>query len=449
MNFKKFFNLFIILLLVVITAGCEMPQGNGGVSSDTYKFTTPETDKLKLDAAWDGKDFIADGVGKVTINQSVDGDTVIFKTTKGASFTCRFLGVDTPESTYRVDQWGFKASDFTKLKLKAADTIVLTSEPGSPRKDSNGRYLAWVWYRQTATSEFRLLNLEIVENAYSVAEAAGTQYNEIFNQAELTVKSLKLRVWGEKDLSYDDSKVGISLTIKEIRENYSTLDVAKQNQSKGTVIRTQGVVTRQEGIGSGYLQAYDEETGQYYNVYVYGGFQDSILVTGRTVYIQGKIGYYNGALQITDLDRDNSGVIDFGNGTSSIYVKELTGAEYASGADILQAQLVKMTNLTVIDFYNSKTDGVENGGYTLTAKTEDGYEVEIHVSSDYRIVINGENDDVRITDGEYFVGRTITEITAAVGFYSFLNNDETAYYPDGIQLVLHSGKEIKLAAKAE
>lgn len=448
MKLKKFFSLVIIALLVVITTGCVTP-GTGGVTSATYNFTTPQTDKLALTADWEGKDFLADGVGKVSINQSVDGDTVIFKTTKGASFTCRFLGVDTPESTYRVDEWGFAAADFTKLKLKAAETIVLTSDQFEKRKDGNGRYLAWVWYRTTATSQFRLLNLELVEHAFSVAEAAGTQYNEIFNQAELTVKSYKLRVWGEKDKSYDDSEVGISLTIKEIRETYSTLDVAKQNSYKGTVIRTQGIVTRAEGIGSGYLQAYDEETKQYYNVYVYGGFTDSILDKGNVVYIQGKIGYYNGSLQITDLDRENSGVISFPNSDNTIYVKELTGAEYASGADILQAQMVKMKNLTVTDFYNSKTDGVENGGYTLTATTEDGYEVEIHVSSDYRIVINGENDDVRITDGEYFVGRTITEITAAVGFYSFLNKDETAYYPDGMQLILHSGKEIKLAAKAE
>ena len=31
------------------------------------------------------------------------------------------------------------------------------------------------------------------------------------------------------------------------------------------------------------------------------------------VYIQGKIGYYNGALQITDLNRDKSGIMDFGS----------------------------------------------------------------------------------------------------------------------------------------
>lgn len=448
MKFKKFFSLVIIALLVVVTTGCVTP-GTGGVTSANYNFVTPETDKLNLSLEWEGKDFLADGIGKVSLNQNVDGDTTIFKTTKGASFTCRYLGIDTPESTYRVDQWGFAAADFTKLKLKGAETIVLVSEEAAGRKDSNGRYLAWVWYRTTATSPFRLLNLEIVEHAFSVAEAAGTQYNDIFNKAELTVKSHKLRVWGEKDTTYDDSEIGISLTIKEIREKYSTLDVAKQNEYKGTVIRTQGIVSREEGIGSAYLQAYDEETGQYYNVYVYGGFKSSVLATGRTVYVQGKIGYYNGSLQITDLDRDNTGIISLPSSDNPIYIKELTGAEYASGADVLQAQLVKMTNLTVIDYYNSKTDGVENGGYTLTATTEDGYEVEIHVSSDTRVVIAGENDGIRITSGEYFMGRTIEEITAAVGFYSFLNNEETAYYPDGIQLVLHSGNEIKLTAKAE
>ena len=90
----------------------------------------------------------------------------------------------------------------------------------------------------------------------------------------------------------------------------------------------------------------------------------------------------------------------------------------------------------------------EFGSYTRYSYTKCDSCVVLSVG-DRILVINGENDDVRITDGEYFVGRTITEITAAVGFYSFLNKDETAYYPDGMQLILHSGKEIKLAAKAE
>lgn len=447
MNFKKVFNLLIIVLLVVVTTSCTMTPPSG-VTSDTYKFTTPKTDTLKLNVEWEGKEFLADGVGKVTLNQGVDGDTCIFRSTNNAAFTCRFLGIDTPESTYRVDPWGFAASEFTKSKLKSAETIVLVSEEAAGRKDGNGRYLAWVWYRTSPTAEFRLLNLEIVEHALSVAEASGTQYRNLFNDAELTVKSYNLRVWGETDKTYDASKIGISLTIKEIRERYSTLNYAEQNQYKGTVIRTQGIVTRQEGIGSAYIQSYDEETGEYYNVYVYGGFSESVLKTGRMVYVQGKVGYFNGALQITDLDRANSGIISLNN-NDQIYVKELTGAEYAEGADKLQAQIVKMTNLTVVDYYNSKTDGVENGGYTLTAKDENGIEIEIHVSSDIHIIINGENDDLRIYSGEYYMGRTISEITCLVGFYSNLNRDETAYYPDGIQLVLLSGKEIKLAAKAE
>lgn len=442
MKLKKLFNIFLVLILVLIT-GCTVPGGND-VSSDTYNFTTPETDKLKLSVSWEGKDFVKDGIGKVTLNQTVDGDTAHFRASAG-SLTCRFLGVNTPESTYKVEEWGFAAAAFTKKILGDAETVVLQAEPGAERQDSNGRYLAWVWYRNSATEDFRLLNLELVEHAFSVAEASGTQFQNIFLNAELTVKANKLRVWGEIDKTYDFSKIGQSFTIKELRENFATYSVAEQNQNAGTVVRTVGIVTKEDG-NSAYLQSYDEATGQYYNIYVYGGFSGTIMKHGREVYIQGKIGYYNGGLQITDFDRDNSGVLAFETEEVNYYVKELTSAEYAEASDSLQAQVVKMSNLQVVNYRNSVDAKGVTTGYTLVIVDGDGFEMELRSSSLLRI--SGENDDSIIRTGEYFVGRTISELSAAVGFYQYSANN--GYYSaSGIQLVLVSGSDIKLAAKAE
>lgn len=443
MKLKKIFSLFVFLLLVVLTTSCEMQPTK--VTSDNYNFTTPYTDSFKLTQSWEGKDFVDDGIGEVKLSQTVDGDTAHFKTLQGASFTCRFLGIDTPESTYRVDQWGFAASSFTKEKLSNAQTIVLTSEKNSPRKDSNGRYLVWVWYRTSETADFRLLNLEIVENAYSVAEAAGTEYKETFYKAETTVKNNQLRVWGETDKSYDFSKIGKSMTIKELRDTYGVLEVAKQNQYKGTVIRTTGVVVKMDGEYSAYLQSYDEATDSYYNIYVYGGFSSSMLKQGRTVYVQGKIGYYNGGLQITDLDRENSGVLSFSSETEP-YIGTLTSEQYATGADYLQSQIVQLSNLTVVAFRNTLDEKGVVTGYTLIITDETGFEMELRSSS--LLKIETENDGVLIRTGEYFVDRTITELTAAVGFYQF-EPVNGFYTSDGIQLVLLSGADIKLAAKAE
>ena len=439
MKMNKIFSFLLVMLLVVFTTGCVTPTpgGDGGntgntgnqVGSDEYTFLTPYTDETKLTLDWEGKDFITDGIGEVTYNQGVDGDTSIFRTS-GKNITTRYLGVNTPESTYRVDPWGFKASRFTKSILANATTVVLVAE--GERTDSNGRYLAWVWYRTSDTADFRLLNLEIVENAYSVGKAVGTSYADLFAQAEKTVRNLGYRVWGETDKDYDASENGISLTIKEIREKYSTLDKNLQEQYQGTVIRTSGVVIKDEGEISGYLEYKDPETNEVYNVYVYGGFNRTILKEGREVYIQGKIGYYNGALQITDLNRDKSGIMDFGsNYNREDHIYDLTGAEYKAASDNLQSKLVRMTNLTVVDTYTSP-----NGGFTLTLKDSNNVRIELRVQGS--ILIAGENNELAISKGDYFAGRTFESIVAIVGFYDVLNGSETMYDASGIQLVISS-----------
>ena len=56
----------------------------------------------------------------VTVKNFVDGDTVHFHSKNGNNgvLKARFLGVDTPESTGKVQNWGKTASNFTKDSLK-------------------------------------------------------------------------------------------------------------------------------------------------------------------------------------------------------------------------------------------------------------------------------------------------------------------------------------------
>jgi micrococcal nuclease len=93
------------------------------------------------------------------------------------------LGIDTPESTAQSDPWGKAASSFTCDKLTNATSIVLQSDPASGQTDSYGRYLAWVWY------DGRLLNLELVEEAYSRAKGStDTYYGEVIFNVNLKVQ---------------------------------------------------------------------------------------------------------------------------------------------------------------------------------------------------------------------------------------------------------------------
>lgn len=171
-------------------------------SYQIYVYTTvlPLTykvhDQVKIDFDYEGKSFINDGVGEVELVYSVDGDTARFKDIiTGETFSLRFLGIDTPESTIDKDPWGKAASDYTKKKLSNASTIVLEAE--GARTENYGRYLGFVWIDGV------LLNLELVEQAYTNSTLSNSKYFEYFALASGYAKNTGRRFYGEIDPGYD------------------------------------------------------------------------------------------------------------------------------------------------------------------------------------------------------------------------------------------------------
>ena len=69
----------------------------------------------------------------VTLNKCVDGDTAWFNL-ENKKIKARFLAIDTPESTIRVDPYGKGASEFTciyllmQLKFKSNMMIILINK---------------------------------------------------------------------------------------------------------------------------------------------------------------------------------------------------------------------------------------------------------------------------------------------------------------------------------
>ena len=158
----------------------------------TYKIH----DQVTIDFEYEGKSFINDGVGVVELVSATDGDTARFKdTVTGQTFSLRFLGIDTPESTIEKEAWGKAASLFTKNKLQNAKTIVLEAE--GARTESYGRYLGFVWVDGV------LLNLELVEQAYTNSTLNDSKYTEYFQKAAKEAKQTGRRFYGEIDPNYD------------------------------------------------------------------------------------------------------------------------------------------------------------------------------------------------------------------------------------------------------
>ena len=131
-----------------------------------------------------GKDFITDGIGEVSnVVRYVDGDTTVFKLANGKEVTIRYNGVNTPESTYRIEPWGYAASRYNKKlfadALAKGAKIVLEAEPNSDRVDTIGtRYLAWIWL-VFPNGDSRLVNLELAELGYGLVKNASPSKSAI------------------------------------------------------------------------------------------------------------------------------------------------------------------------------------------------------------------------------------------------------------------------------
>ena len=153
------------------------------------------TEKVKMDFTYEGKNFVEDGVGVVTLERSIDGDTAYFYDNKGNYLKVRFLGIDTPESTKEHEAWGKSASNYTAKRLNNAKEIVLESE--GARTDTYGRYLAFVWVDGV------LLNLELIDQAYSNSKLSDSKYEEYFSLASNIASKTGRRFFGEIDPDYD------------------------------------------------------------------------------------------------------------------------------------------------------------------------------------------------------------------------------------------------------
>lgn len=421
--------------------GGDNPGGDK-IDPSTYEYTTPVTDGLKLTEDYEGKNFLEDGIGEVTVAQYVDGDTTIFKDEKGNRFTARYLGVDTPESTYRVDPWGYAASNHTKNQLKAAKKIVLTCDDLDNRVDSTGnRYLAWVWVIDE-NGDSRLLNLELTELAYCWAKSSGTSFESQFTEATYKVASSGCRIYGETDPAYDYSNESLQISLKELRQTYGTKEATLSEQGKGKKVVVSGVVARMVGRNSCYIQQYDEETDTYYGVYAYGGYNtQAAFGVGNSVVIEGKIGYYSGSLQITEVKASVHSWADETNPEKDVNILEVEDTSIITKENTdLMGRLIQVTNLTVTGGSDTNT----SDAFTLycSYKKADGSTGKIDVRVDANVALKDENGD-RIDSYTYFAGMTFETLTAVVSYYDY--NTDDGNYNGYVQLMITSQNDIVIA----
>ncbi|MBR4164649.1 MAG: thermonuclease family protein [Lachnospiraceae bacterium] len=370
---------------------------------------------------------------KVTVRTFVDGDTTHFAVPASVDpegvFKARYLAVNTPESTGKIEEWGKAASRFTKEKLSSAAEILIESDDDKWNADSTGgRFLVWVWYRPSAGADWRNLNLELLQEGYAIASnSGGNRYGQTCLAAIAQAKAQKLHIYsGEKDpdFFYGDS---IPLTIKELRLNPEAYSGAK--------VAFEGVITRDYNNGV-YMEEYDSETGLYFGMYIYYGFNLSgegmgILNEGNRSRIVGTLQYYEtgGTWQVSGLSYrimkpdDPGNIQKISEGNPAAYT-ETDAKTFVSGEVTLETgegsvtvpyaaavmnTTVSMAGLKVVRIYT--TDNKESSSYgamTLTCE-KDGVTLTVRTS-----VLYDENKQLITQDA--YEGRVI-DVKGVVDYF--------------------------------
>lgn len=293
---------------------------------------------------------------EATVRTFVDGDTTHFSVPEdqfpGGVLKGRYLAVNTPECTGKVEPFGQAASDFTREKLLSAAKILLESDSADWELDSTGqRTLIWVWYKPAEGEQYRNLNIELLQNGLAVGSSvARNRYGQTCAKALEQAKEAKRNLYSEQpdpNFYYGDA---IELTIRELREHPEEY-AGKKVAFTGSLILNDG--------GSVYAEAFDPETGRYYGMSVYYGYNLSggglnALHVGNETRIVGTFQYYEagGIWQVSDVkyrmmkpdDPDN--LRKLGEGKKPAY-QRLTAAELKQEGPLLTAASAALQGLTV------------------------------------------------------------------------------------------------------
>lgn len=375
--------------------------------------------------------------GEVIYTGFVDGDTTHFVVPRTVTDTgllkARYIAINTPESTGQIEPWGKAASNFTKEKLSSATSIILESNSSKWDLDSTGdRYLVWVWYKSADMEDYRNLNLEIMQAGLAYASSYidyvyADACRDILAQARAHKLCVHDKNTPDPDFYYGSAK---PITLKELKANIKDY--------VGTSVAFEAVVVKNVDK-TAYVEEYDEETGTYFGMQIYYGFNlgyfgEQILQEGNRVLVVGSVQYYEagGTYQISDIyyyptvpdHEDNIQKIgeDFHeasyqvveaktllSGTVSVNItsvdeegNETTETKSLDYGFVAMHSSKALENLTIIETYTTdKIDSSSRGAISITCRAEDGTEIVL------RTVVMLKEDGSLVTEDEFPIGSVI------------------------------------------
>lgn len=391
---KRFFK---VLLAAICAAVIALPVFTAACAGDGEPEFVDYVSNLKLDMQTSTKKL------EVSIRLLIDGDTTHFDPVSKSQYTtynkndfvktegyikARYLAINTPESTGKIEEWGKTASLFTAEKLNNAKTIIIESDDENWNVDSTGeRYTLWVWYMPKDGTEFRNLNIEILQEGLAIASSTSSgRYGETADAALEQAKLFKKHIFSDdidENFYYGEA---VPVTLKELRchiEEYN-----------GVKVRVTGTITCEFG-NSVYMEEKDEDTGIYFGIAVFYGYTSGpileILRPGNMVEVVGGVTDFYGSWQISGVMHDdyaldttqNTNLIseghaaayepvsayDIQNGSVDIFFDQDDKVTLSKAAAIMSTT-VSLENLYVIDAYTTK-QGNSAGAMSLTCTGTD------------------------------------------------------------------------------
>jgi len=433
--------IFALLAALCIALGCltgcqnETPAPSEQATQPTVE-TVDYAGELKLD--------MESGTAKqeVTVKNFVDGDTTHFYVPSSVSsngmLKARYLAVNTPESTGKIEEWGKKASNFTKGKLSEAQSIIVESDDGNWNLDSTGeRHLVWVWYKPAGSETYRNLNVELLQNGLSLASnSAENRYGETCMAAIQQAKAEKLHIHSNQDDPDFYYGEALPITLKGLRTNIELYE--------GMKVAFEGTITY-ESAQTVYVEDYDEETDMYYGMTVYYGWNLTgtgleMMAKGNRVRIVGSVQYYatGGTWQVSDVkyvdmrpnDPNNVQLISKDNPAANRLIKALdfmyddvevevltsleddvTEKKTFPYAQLLLSTSVSMERLKVNKITTTTNEDSSNkGAMTITCTASDGTTVVVRTA-----VLRDENGD--LITAKAYQGKMLN-VRGIVDYYS-------------------------------
>lgn len=429
----KTFNKLLVLLLIVsivlsMLVSCTDPNGDDPQGENNLAPWEDYVSGVKLDRNSGTLQIEA------TVKSYIDGDTTHFYVDESVCadgvLKARYLAINTPESTGKIEEWGKAASKFTRSKLEKAVSIILESDNDKWNIDSTGeRHLVWVWYKTAEDAEYRNLNIEILQEGYAISSnASQNRYGETCTKAIAQAIAYEKYVYSkELDPSFPYGAAQ-EVTLKQLRTHIEEYD--------GALVAFNGVVTMNSD-GSIIVEEYDAENNMYYGMTIYYGTSGlngeglEILTIGNEIRVVGVVSYWEtgGVYQVSSLeynrrDKDNPRNIKLLSQGHTAGYFEVDAKTFTSKIDVMleeetktfdYAQLVlntsvSMKNLKVDSVYTTEK-GDSAGAMTLHCTAEDGTKIDLRTIVLYK-------DGVKVT-ADYFKGKTID----VKGFVDFFDGD--------------------------